>query len=139
MERKQFYIQRLRDPRWQKRRLDILQRDDFSCQWCHHKNKELVVHHWWYEGEPWEAPDEALMTMCVECHEEEERRWDSEQRLLMTLRKARIQRQSIDDFIDYLKEVPSMDATCGYFFGGILGSYIKEVIDYIDKNARVGE
>jgi 5-methylcytosine-specific restriction endonuclease McrA len=39
------YKEQLLDPRWQRRRLEILQRDEFTCQKCLSKDKTLHVHH----------------------------------------------------------------------------------------------
>lgn len=60
-------------PRWQKRRLEILTRDEFTCKGCESTEKMLAVHHLWYEdgADTWDYPDEALLTLCVECHEYE--------------------------------------------------------------------
>jgi len=62
----------LRDPRWQKKRLEILQRDNFTCQHCKDTETELHVHHWSYYGNPWDAPNEQLTTLCKYCHAIEE-------------------------------------------------------------------
>ena len=32
------YSEKLKDPRWQKKRLEILERDNFRCQYCGDKN-----------------------------------------------------------------------------------------------------
>jgi len=66
------YSEKLRDPRWQKKRLKIMERDNFSCQFCQSKTDTLNVHHIAYEGEPWDAKDELLITLCESCHEKEE-------------------------------------------------------------------
>jgi len=68
------YAEKLKDPRWQKRRLEILNRDQWTCQKCKDKDSTLHVHHRYYVFgcEPWEVPDEALVTVCFVCHEEEE-------------------------------------------------------------------
>ncbi len=63
------YSEKLKDPRWQKKRLNILNRDGFSCQWCGDKEHTLHVHHLKYKGDPWDAPDEWLLTICEDCHE----------------------------------------------------------------------
>ena len=62
-----------KDPRWQKRRLEILERDDWACQKCFDPDSTLHVHHRYYEKdkEPWEYPDDALITLCEDCHEGE--------------------------------------------------------------------
>ena len=69
---KAAYREKLMDPRWQKRRLQVLERDGWTCGVCGDTETTLHVHHRWYEGgDPWDAPDEALVTMCKECHEED--------------------------------------------------------------------
>lgn len=69
---KTSYSDKLKDPRWQKRRLEILERDGWMCQSCQDNESMLVVHHRFYEkGEPWEAKDCVLITLCQQCHEQE--------------------------------------------------------------------
>lgn len=66
------YGQMLRDPRWQKKRLEIMGRDKFACRLCWDDASTLNVHHLWYArgAEPWDYPDTALVTVCDSCHEE---------------------------------------------------------------------
>lgn len=70
-ERKPSYWELLRDPRWQRKRLEVMQRDDFTCQCCDKKTQTLNVHHMYYERglSPWEYPNESLQTLCEDCHE----------------------------------------------------------------------
>ena len=70
---KKTYSTLLKDPRWQKRRLEILQRDEWRCQSCLDSEATLHVHHRWYEDgkKPWEYDDDALVTLCEACHDEE--------------------------------------------------------------------
>jgi len=85
------YLEKLKDPRWQKIRLEIFQRDNWTCQSCGEITKTLHVHHWTYEKglEPWDYPLEELVTLCESCHEEETLcRADLEQCLLENLREA---------------------------------------------------
>lgn len=65
------YKKKLTDPQWQKRRLEIFQRDKFQCCFCHSKTKELHVHHKQYlpGREPWEYDSKDLLTLCYQCHE----------------------------------------------------------------------
>lgn len=66
------YSEKLRDPRWQKKRLQIMDRDDFKCRQCHNDTKTLNVHHCYYSNkEPWEYEDSSLLTLCESCHENE--------------------------------------------------------------------
>ena len=71
--KKQAYSEKLKDPRWQKKRLQILERDDFRCCFCAAEHKTLHVHHMWYSPlkDPWDYPDSSLITLCEECHQEE--------------------------------------------------------------------
>jgi len=70
------YSELLKLPSWQKRRLEILNRDNFTCQnfFCKHKGTgievEVQVHHidYWSGKNPWEYPDELLITLCKDCH-----------------------------------------------------------------------
>lgn len=64
------YSEKLKDPRWQRKRLEILQRDDFQCTCCGDTKSEIHVHHSYYEfgKEIWEYDDSTLFTLCSECH-----------------------------------------------------------------------
>lgn len=66
------YSDKLKDPRWQRKRLTILNRDGWKCAECGVENRTLHVHHKRYSGEPWESPDADLITMCAGCHQLEE-------------------------------------------------------------------
>lgn len=70
-ERKKSYAELLKDPRWQKKRLEILERDHWACFRCDDKETTLHVHHKYYERGfmPWEYPDAAYVTLCERCHE----------------------------------------------------------------------
>lgn len=64
------YSEKLKDPRWQRRRLEIMERDVFQCQMCFDRDNTLTVHHKEYlKGlEPWEYEDDLLVTLCERCH-----------------------------------------------------------------------
>ena len=65
------YIERLKDPRWQKKRCLIMARDGYVCQNCGDETILLHVHHLsYYPGrEPWDYNDDDLITYCENCHE----------------------------------------------------------------------
>jgi hypothetical protein len=67
------YSGRLKDPRWQRKRLEILERDCWSCQECGDTKKTLNVHHLKYERRksPWDIESKFLVTLCDVCHEAE--------------------------------------------------------------------
>lgn len=64
------YRDLLRDPKWQKKRLKIMERDNFQCQFCKSEINTLVVHHKKYINgrKPWEYDNEWLTTLCIYCH-----------------------------------------------------------------------
>ena len=69
------YGKKLKDNRWQRKRLEIMSRDGFECQKCHVSDHGmLAVHHRHYipGREPWDYPGELLVTLCNNCHKQEE-------------------------------------------------------------------
>lgn len=65
------YWQKLQDPRWQKKRLEILEGAGWKCEECGDSTSELQVHHCVYlkGAEPWEYSKGSLMSLCYVCHE----------------------------------------------------------------------
>lgn len=55
---------------WQKKRLEILERDNFTCQSCFDTENELHVHHVHYlkDKKPYEYEEFWLTTLCKDCH-----------------------------------------------------------------------
>jgi len=68
------YMELLRDPRWQRNRLAILERAEWRCEGCGNREVNLQIHHGYYERGrlPWEYPPEALFCLCDDCHERAE-------------------------------------------------------------------
>ena len=67
------YYEKLRDPRWQKMRLQVMERDKFRCASCGREDVTLNVHHAvpYRKGcEPWEYELDELTTFCEDCHEQ---------------------------------------------------------------------
>jgi 5-methylcytosine-specific restriction endonuclease McrA len=64
------YQSLLADPRWQRRRLEVLERAGWRCTRCHNENKQLHVHHrqYIYGRMPWEYSDDELVVLCDDCH-----------------------------------------------------------------------
>jgi hypothetical protein len=92
------YSDKLKDPRWQKKRLEILQRDGWKCLGCGEDKKTLNVHHLMYieDKEPWEYEDRYYMTLCDECH--------SMSHLNITTHTTR-ESFDIDKFVNFIEPV----------------------------------
>lgn len=58
-------------PRWQEKRLRIMERDGFTCMCCSDTGSALHVHHRVYKkgGRIWDTDDNDLVTLCERCHE----------------------------------------------------------------------
>lgn len=69
------YSEKLQDPRWQRKRLEVLNRENFTCQSCGDKEHTLHVHHLAYKKNPWDVPLEDLECLCGWCHEQRTK-WD---------------------------------------------------------------
>lgn len=65
------YSEKLKHPLWQRKRLEILDRDNFKCRGCGSETNTLNVHHLKYirGNNPWEYPNSFLITLCDICHE----------------------------------------------------------------------
>lgn len=64
------YLDLLKSPMWQKKRLQIMSRDNFSCKGCGATDEKLNVHHIRYAEncKPWEYDNKLLTTLCDKCH-----------------------------------------------------------------------
>lgn len=64
------YFELLKDPRWQKRRLERLEDARWECSNCGDGKSTLHVHHQRYvKGrKPWEYTDQELAVLCESCH-----------------------------------------------------------------------
>lgn len=91
-------MEKLKDPRWQKKRLEILSRDNWTCQYCGAIEATLHVHHLLYNKEPWDAKSEYLITICESCHESEHNhREGAEKALLHALKIKGFSYSSVTD------------------------------------------
>ena len=85
------YAEKRKDPRWQKLRLQIMERDGWACQICFNDEETLNVHHLYYENErePWDYDTEALVTLCQTCHTDETESRPAEEKFLLYILKRK--------------------------------------------------
>jgi 5-methylcytosine-specific restriction endonuclease McrA len=62
------YSEKLKDPRWQRKRLRVFDRAKWKCEKCGDSKTELHVHHTKYSGNPWDVPLSKLQCLCSKCH-----------------------------------------------------------------------
>lgn len=82
------YEKKLLDVRWQKKRLDVFNRDKFACKCCGNNQGSMHIHHLEYLGntEPWDYPLDMLICLCSNCHQKETGRGKIEKTLLLTFK-----------------------------------------------------
>jgi hypothetical protein len=70
MSSKKTYSEMLKHPKWQKKRLEVLERANFECELCGDGDSTLNVHHGYYRkgNKPWEYRDESFHCLCEDCH-----------------------------------------------------------------------
>jgi hypothetical protein len=106
MSKQSEYYEKLKDPRWQKKRLEVFQRDEFTCQSCLDGENTLTVHHRYYDKnvEPWDYPLKSLVTLCESCHQMEyEDQYEIDKQLVRAVRAAGFLNSDIERIIEGLK------------------------------------
>jgi hypothetical protein len=103
---KEEYHQLLKDGRWQRRRLEIMQRDDFKCRECGTTN-DLNVHHIRYIAgrKPWEYDDGDLITLCGDCHKKTHELIEQERDEIDAYFECEYRAKQIDGLFVYYKQI----------------------------------
>ncbi len=132
------YSDKLQDPRWQKKRLEILNRDEWTCVWCCDSETTLHVHHLIYSPgvEPWDIPNKYLITICDNCHQvEHEERPHAESKLLHNIKLCRFNYNDIDNLAEAFFELQSnMD-----WIPDVIATIIKHAFSSHDIMKEIGD
>ena len=64
------YQDQIKSPKWQKKRLQVLESSKFKCDECQNTEKQLHVHHTHYRkgAKIWEYDNIELRCLCDTCH-----------------------------------------------------------------------
>ena len=64
------YHEQIKHPLWQKKRLEVLELNEFKCSECSNETEELNVHHPFYKRGAmiWDYEAEELQCLCKTCH-----------------------------------------------------------------------
>lgn len=127
------------DPRWQKKRLEILSRDNFACTQCGTTEKTLHVHHTVYRNEaegPWDYLDSSLITLCDDCHKaEHDELWPSKKHFLGIVAEAGFGTcRGLDELSAFLDNV-----RCGCRNKKDRERAIDYLLEYWEKNGAYSE
>ena len=73
MAKNMTYAEQIKHPKWQQKRLEVLEAYGFTCEECRSIEKELHVHHKIYRRNrmAWEYELEEYSCLCKDCHKEE--------------------------------------------------------------------
>jgi len=74
------YAEQIKSPKWQKKRLEILNLHGFKCEDCGSETKTLNVHHRFYlKGRKiYEYDNDVFQVLCEECHSKIHEKKESE-------------------------------------------------------------
>lgn len=105
---RKWHAEQREHPKWQRRRLEIMDKADFACERCGDDETQLHVHHKYYvwDNELWDYPDEALECLCRKCHQ--------------AVEDAKVESKSLDEEIRRLTKLLAPDYTnqiVGYLRG----------------------
>lgn len=142
-KQKSSYSELLQDPRWQKKRVEVLLRDEFRCQHCGNNEETLHVHHLRYEkGKmPWEYDNSGLITLCHRCHEAESKSnaemYDSYKDLRDLWSKKGLSMECLNQLLEHLiMGLDTMDESCQEIesdhFKGLLNDSLFASMNYKD-------
>lgn len=110
---KEEYQQYINSPTWKQKRAAALERAQHRCQVCGFSkwSRKLEVHHLTYERFQRERPED-LMVVCVQCHEEEDKRRAErgKQKGAQALRNARLNGWAIKVYGEHWKERSDTDS-----------------------------
>lgn len=120
------YLNALRDPRWQRLRLEVMQRDGFTCRMCGNAAATLNVHHLRYApGDPWDTPLSDLVTLCEECHEWETRNLKvSRARLMAVIRDQVWPSFAIEQLAIEIENNTTRDSWSGLSSVSLIGGWL---------------
>ena len=107
------YQELLKDSRWAHKRIRILDRDGWMCQYCSASTKTnrkvvLEVHHFEYSHysvNPWDVPDEDLVTLCSDCHDSAMKAKDRDGNITGLREKSRVERRRILQYAPSPREI----------------------------------
>ena len=116
------FFELYKHPKWQEKRLKVMEMAGFECSDCGSNEDTLHVHHTYYEKnkKPWEYPIESLHCLCEDCHKQAQN--------INTHLKRQLGKIDLADHIELLGYAMALEAM----------SYPMTLIDVFDHQAAVG-
>jgi len=136
------YQTKLKSPHWQKKRLQVLNRDKWKCKLCSDEETTLHVHHLEYQPkkEPWQYPMSNFVSLCEHCHREVELLKDENNYDEILIDKIKWQSGDITMFIYASSEenpiIKFYDKNGRIFAGYQFREYSQKIISQFFKNCK---
>lgn len=140
----QTYSEKLKNANWQKKRLDILNRDNWTCLSCGRdglkEGLSMHVHHIKYlpNLEPWEYENNYLATYCELCHNTEH--WIGEQVneiLIELIRSHKIFIKPVTQINTLIEKWPEFHKRLKEFLDDSMMAYLKTLKPAGDDRNRM--
>lgn len=143
-ETNQTYAEKLKNANWQKKRLEILSRDNWTCLSCNRNGlKEglsLHIHHIKYlpNLEPWEYDNSYLATYCELCHNTEHLIGGQVNEILIELiRRHSIYLKPVTQINTLIEKWPEFNARLKSFLDDSMMAYLKTLKPAGDDGHRM--
>jgi hypothetical protein len=136
------YSEKLKDPKWQQKRLKIFERDKWTCVSCDRSDLTLHVHHMFYLPgvEPWDYKDEHLITYCEHCHNSEHLIGNQiQESLIEIVRRNRLLIKPVSQLCVLAEKYPPFPGMLKDFLNKSMSSYLRtktEESTYAKQNAE---
>ena len=103
------YQNLLSSPKWQRKRLEVLNKSNFTCEVCGDNEATLHVHHKRYvnKARPWDTPDELLISLCESCHKQEHARLPISLKKLTEVIREKYLSSDIDEITEGFAKMPT--------------------------------
>lgn len=137
------YAKQLKDPRWQKRRLEVMNANNFTCEMCGEKDETLHVHHVNYKkgAKPWEYELRELRCFCETCHSEVEGNIQAARELC-----SDVDHNLLNSILWHIRKayfhcnaIGARDVVRGTFEVALANHKAREVINAIKRRLKDGE
>jgi 5-methylcytosine-specific restriction endonuclease McrA len=95
------FIEQYKHPKWQKKRLEVLQKADYKCEQCGDGDSMLHVHHGYYKKgcNVWDYHIKTLWCLCGHCH----RDWEfGKNHIYHAISKVSLDLDGVNDIMDFL-------------------------------------
>lgn len=134
------------DPRWQKKRLEVMEQQGFTCQRCKSTEKTLSVHHNQYipNRDVWDYKNSQLSVLCQDCHGDLHAEDDLLNDLISRIPPYSFERKTIAYLIGgYLEKEPMLkDATSFqelHYNAGLLAlKMVSNAVDFYFQSSEKG-